>query len=179
MILQNSACECTFVRRSDLLSKVEILIALTFASSRSSVIHASLKSNTPLILVLLHVFFWNDIHDVLSICKSYGHFTISPISSCTHCMRFASFTASPAAWISALALLVDVIGCFRVTQWIGILFIVNIIPVLDLVAAYRIPSYRRGDGTRYIPTVRTVRTVNVPSSPGSRTPSARSPALDH
>ena len=105
-----------FVRRPDLLSKVEILIALTFSSSLSSVIHASLKSNTPLILVLLHVFFWNDIHDVLSICKSYGHFTISPISPCTRCMRLASFTTSPAVWISVLALLAEVIGCFRVTQ---------------------------------------------------------------
>ena len=35
---------------------------------------------------------------------------------------------------------------------------------VHLVAAYRIPPYRRGDGTRYIPTVRTVRTVNVPST---------------
>ena len=48
---------------------------------------------------------------------------------------------------------------------------------MNLVAAYRIPPYRRGNGTRYIPTVRTARTVNLPSSPGSRAPSARAPAL--
>ena len=46
-----------------------------------------------------------------------------------------------------------------------------------LVAAYRIPSYRREDGTRYVPTVRTVRTVSIPSSPGVEPPSARAPAL--
>ncbi len=93
--------------------KSEILIALTFASYRSSCIHASCRSNTPLILVLLHVLFWNDIQGVLSICKSYGHFTISPISSCTRCMRLASFTASPVACISSLVLLAEVIRGYR------------------------------------------------------------------
>ena len=54
-----------------------------------------------------------------------------------------------------------------------------------MVAAYRIPSYRRGDGTRYVPTVRTdgtyrpyrQHTVQPGSSPGVEPPSARAPAL--